>query len=92
MLIIINIFVELGRTSNLVVISSLRGAGDVYFPTGVAVFSMWIVSTLGAYVLAVVFGLGLSGLWIAFAADECLRGILMLWRWKSGKWREKRIA
>ncbi len=91
-LIIINIFVELGRTSNLVVISSLRGAGDVYFPTGVAVFSMWIVSTLGAYVLAVVFGLGLSGLWIAFAADECLRGILMLWRWKSGKWREKRIA
>ncbi len=91
-LIIINIFVELGRTSNLVVISSLRGAGDVYFPTGVAIFSMWIVSTLGSYLLAVVFGLGLNGLWIAFAADECLRGVLMLWRWKSGKWREKRIA
>lgn len=91
-LIAINIFVELGRTSNLVVISSLRGAGDVYFPTGVAIFSMWVVSTLGAYVLAVVFGLGLNGLWIAFAADECLRGILMLWRWKSGKWRQKRIA
>lgn len=91
-LIIINIFVELGRTSNLVIISSLRGAGDVYFPTGVAIFSMWVVSTLGSYVLAVAFGLGLSGLWIAFAADECLRGILMLWRWKSGKWRKKRIA
>lgn len=91
-LIAINVFVELGRTSNLVVISSLRGAGDVYFPTGVAIFSMWVVSTLGAYVLAVVFGLGLNGLWIAFAADECLRGVLMLWRWKSGKWRQKRIA
>ncbi|MCQ4023281.1 MULTISPECIES: MATE family efflux transporter [unclassified Ruminococcus] len=89
MLIIINIFVEIGRTTNLTVISSLRGAGDVFFPTGVAIFSMWLVSTLGSYILAVVFGLGLNGLWIAFAADECLRGALMLWRWKKGKWRTK---
>ena len=34
---------------------------------------------------------GLIGIWIAFAADECLRGILMLLRWKSGKWREKSL-
>lgn len=88
-LIILNIFVELGRTTNLTIINSLRGAGDVVFPTGVAIFSMWIVSTLGSYILAVSFGLGLRGLWIAFAADECLRGILMLWRWKKGKWKTK---
>ena len=91
-LIIINLFVEIGRTANLTVISSLRGAGDVFFPTGVAIFSMWLVSTLGSYVLAVVFGLGLNGLWIAFAADECLRGALMLWRWKKGKWRSKSLV
>lgn len=88
-LILLNIFVELGRTTNLTIINSLRGAGDVFFPTGVAIFSMWIVSTLGSYVLAVPLGLGLQGLWIAFAADECLRGILMLWRWKKGKWKSK---
>lgn len=91
-LIILSIFVEIGRTTNLTVISSLRGAGDVFFPTGVAIFSMWIVSTLGSYILAVVFGLGLNGLWIAFAADECLRGALMLWRWKKGKWRSKSLV
>ncbi len=92
MLIIINLFVEIGRTANLTVINSLRGAGDVFFPTGIAIFSMWLVSTLGSYVLAVVFGLGLNGLWIAFAADECLRGALMLWRWKKGKWRSKSLV
>lgn len=91
-LIILNIFVEIGRTSNLTIISSLRGAGDVFFPTGVAIFSMWILSTLGSYILAVVFGLGLNGLWIAFAADECFRGALMLWRWKKGKWRKKALV
>lgn len=91
-LILMNIVLEVGRTTNLVVIAGLRGAGDVVFPTGAAIFSMWVLSTLGSYLLAVVFGLGLTGLWIALAADECFRGILMLLRWKSGKWKTKTLA
>ncbi|MBQ1473849.1 MAG: hypothetical protein II163_06295 [Ruminococcus sp.] len=47
---------------------------------------------LGSYLLAVVCGMGIYGMWIALAADECVRGILMLLRWKSGKWREKRVV
>ena len=91
-ILIINIILEMGRTTNLVVIACMRGAGDVVFPTVCAIFSMWVISTLGAYIFAVVFGMGIYGLWIAFAADECVRGILMIWRWKSGKWRTKRFA
>lgn len=91
-IILINIFLEFGRATNLVVIACLRGAGDVVYPTACAIFSMILVSTLGSYILAVVFDMGIYGLWIANAADECLRGVLMLIRWKSGKWRTKRIA
>lgn len=91
-LLFINIFLEAGRTTNLVIIGCLRGAGDVYFPTICAVFSMMIVSTLGSYIFAVVFGMGIYGLWIAIAADEVLRGILMLLRWRSGKWRDKAVT
>lgn len=87
----INIFLEAGRTTNLVIIGCLRGAGDVYFPTICAVFSMMLVSTLGSYIFAVVCGLGIYGLWIAIAADEVIRGVLMLLRWRSGKWRTKGI-
>ena len=87
----INIFLELGRTTNLVIIGCLRGAGDVYFPTICAVFSMILVSTLGSYILAVVCGLGIHGLWIAIAADEVIRGVLMLFRWRSEKWKTKGI-
>ncbi len=90
-LFIINVFLEAGRTTNLVIIGCLRGAGDVYFPTICAVFSMILVSTLGSYILAVVLGWGIYGLWIAIAADEVIRGILMLLRWRSGKWRTKGI-
>ena len=87
----IDLFVELGRTFNIVVINGLRGAGDTVFPSVVAVFSMWLVATLGAFILAVPMGLGLPGIWIAFAADECLRGLLMQLRWKSGKWQTKSL-
>lgn len=87
----INIFLEAGRTTNLVIIGCLRGAGDVYFPTICAVFSMMLVSTLGSYILAVVCGLGIYGLWIAIAADEVIRGIFMLFRWRSEKWKTKGI-
>lgn len=90
-LIMLNIFVEMGRTANVVIINSLRGAGDVIFPTGAAIFSMWVISTGGSYFLAVTLGMGIQGLWIAFAADECFRGALMLWRWYSRKWESKRI-
>ena len=86
---LIDIILEFGRTTN---IACLRGAGDVIFPTGCAIFSMWVISTLGAYILAVALGFGIYGLWIAFAADECFRGIMMIFRWKSRKWESKRIA
>ncbi len=91
-IILINTALELGRTTNLVVIACLRGTGDVLYPTLCAIFSMIIISTLGSYIFAVVLDMGIYGLWIANAADECLRGVLMIIRWKSGKWRTKRIA
>lgn len=92
MVLVIDIFVEIGRVANLVIINGLKSAGDVNYPVIIGVISMWSVSTLGAYVLGVHFGLGLIGIWIAMAADELLRGALMLWRLRSGKWRGKRIV
>ncbi len=83
---LVNFFLEFGRTTNLVLIACLRGAGDVFYPTACAIFSNWLLSVGGSYLLSVVFGWGLYGLWIAIAADECFRGLLMLARWKGSRW------
>lgn len=91
-LLLINVVLEFGRTTNLVVIACLRGTGDVFYPTLCAIFSMIFISTLGSYIFAVVLDMGIYGLWIANAADECVRGVLMLIRWKNGKWRTKRLT
>ena len=89
---ILNLFLEFGRTTNLVLIACLRGAGDVFYPTACAVFSNWLLSVGGSYVLAVVCGWGLYGLWIALAADECFRGLLMILRWCGTRWRNARLG
>ncbi len=87
-LILLTIILEPGRAFNLVVINSLRAAGDVKYPVYIGILSMWGVAVTLSYVLGIVFGLGLIGVWIAFIVDEWLRGLLMLRRWRSKKWQQ----
>lgn len=89
---LIAIFLEIGRTCNLVIINSMRAAGDVKFPTYLGISSMWGVSVVFAYIFGIAFGFGLKGVWIAMAADEILRGIVVLIRWKRGSWRNKSVV
>lgn len=85
-ILIIDVLLEPGRAFNLVVINSLRAAGDVRFPVYMGILSMWGVSVVLSYILGIHFGIGIIGMWIAFTCDEWLRGLLMLWRWRSKKW------
>ncbi len=89
LLLLITIILEPGRAFNLVVINSLRAAGDVKFPVFVGVLSMWGVSVTFAWFFGIFLELGLIGVWIGFIADEWLRGMLMLGRWRSKVWVRK---
>jgi putative MATE family efflux protein len=86
MLLWCNVLLEPGRSFNLIVINALRAAGDTKFPVVAGAGSMLIVLAGGAWLLCVYFGFGLIGVWIAYAADEWLRGLLMWWRWRSRAW------
>jgi putative MATE family efflux protein len=88
-LLYLTLLLEPGRSFNLVIISSLRAAGDVKFPVVMGVISMWGVSVTLAYLLGIIFDLGLAGIWLAFIADEWLRGLFMLSRWRKRKWQNK---
>lgn len=84
----LEVILEPGRTINLVVIQSLRAAGDTIFPVVMAVISMWGFAVFGSY-LSITFGFGLIGVWLAYISDEWVRGISMLLRWRSKKWQSK---
>lgn len=89
---VIAIFLEFGRTSNLVIINSLKASGDVKFPTFLAVISNWGCSVICGYILGITCGFGLVGIWIAMAADEIVRGIVVAIRWQRGTWRGKSVV
>ncbi|MCP8615457.1 MATE family efflux transporter [Salirhabdus salicampi] len=88
-LLLLTIILEPGRAFNLVVISSLRGAGDVRFPVYMGILSMWGVSVTVSYILGIHYQLGLIGVWISFIMDEWFRGLIMLKRWRSRAWVKK---
>lgn len=91
-ILLLSILLEPGRVFNIVIINSLRAAGDARFPVMMGVFSMWGVCVPLAYYLGVHLDYGLLGVWIAFTVDEWTRGLIMLARWKSGVWRRKSLV
>lgn len=82
----LTVLLEPGRTFNLVVINALRATGDARYPVAVGAASMALVLAGGSWLLGWQLGYGLVGLWIAYAADEWLRGLLMWRRWATLGW------
>lgn len=91
LIMIVEIPLELGRAVNMVMCRALQACGDIRFPITICIFSAWLTAALGGFLLAVPLGLGLVGLWIAMACDECLRALLFLWRWHSRAWCRKHL-
>ena len=85
------VITEPGRAMNIVLMSSLKSAGDVRFPVIIGMISMWGIAVVLSYVLGVHFGLGLLGIWIAQGADEWFRGCFAFRRWLSKPW-ERKVA
>ena len=78
--------IEPGRTFNLVLVNALRAAGDARYPVVAGAASFAVVLAGGSWLLGHVLGLGLVGVWLANAADEWMRGLLMRRRWHSLGW------
>jgi len=80
----IAVLLEAGRVFNLVVTSSLRATGDVIYPVLASLGSHIFVLGMGSYFMGRLFGL--PGIFLIYAADEWVRGQLMLLRWRKLGW------
>lgn len=84
----VEIFLEIGRCFNIVLVRNLQAVGDVKLTVSVGIASQWIIAVGVAWLLSVPAGLGLVGIWIAFAIDENVRAVILYLRWKHGKWKK----
>ncbi len=88
-LLFIDMFVQLGRSFNLLLIGALQAAKDTVVPVAMVIAAGWLCSVAGGYLFGVVLKWGLVGIWCALILDENVRGLLCLWRWKKGIWERK---
>lgn len=72
----------------LVTTSALQGAGDTKFPMYSSLIGIWGIRVLGVYILCIKLGMGLEGVWLAYAMDITVRGIILMARYLKGKWQE----
>lgn len=91
-ILVIELLLQPARTGNMVIISALRAAGDAKFPVIIGIAVMWGLLVPLAYVLGIVLGYGLPGIWFAMVVDEWIRASLMYARWKKKRWMNKRLV
>ncbi|WP_067622997.1 MATE family efflux transporter [Alicyclobacillus acidiphilus] len=88
-LMFICIILEPGRTFNIVIIQSMRAAGDVKFPV-----LMGMIFPIGmglplSYFLGIHLHMALAGVWWTICLDEWVRAVIMSIRWRSKVWQSK---
>jgi len=89
---LVDVLLEIGRCLNMTFVCSLKASGDYMFPLCVGLFTMWCIGVTVGYGMGILAGLGVAGVFMGTAADELVRGLIVMHRWKSGKWRGKAIV
>ncbi|SET85624.1 MATE family efflux transporter [Stigmatella erecta] len=91
-IIVLSLLLESGRSFNLVLVNALRAAGDATFTVYAGFGSMVCLSLSLGYFLVFRMNMGLAGVWLAIAADEWVRGIVMWLRWRSRAWEKQSLV
>lgn len=75
----------------MVLAGSLRGAGDTRFILGATLVGMWGIRVPLALVAALWVGQSVFFIWAATIADWTARMALLLWRYRSERWRRIQV-
>ena len=88
---IVDIFIETGRCLNMTFVSSLKAAGAYMFPFIAGIVCNWGLGLTTGYAVGVMLGLGVAGIYIGTATDECIRGLIVMYYWYKKKWLGKSV-
>lgn len=86
---LVEIFLGIGRALNIVMVRALIAVGDVKTPVTVNVLSSWLFAVGGGYFLGVGLEWGIVGMWIAMCVDEWLRAAFLVFTFARGGWRRR---
>jgi len=70
---------------------ALRGAGDTAYVLLSQAIPIWLVRIPLAYGLGLSLGLGLAGVWVSILLDIVGRAMLLIWRFRRGRWKTLKV-
>jgi Na+-driven multidrug efflux pump len=85
-MLIIDIFLEIGRISNLIYGFALKTSGDALYPMLIAVIFSFVCAAGGTWLFGIRLGWLAVGAYAAMALDECVRAVFLYLRWRKGCW------
>ena len=85
----IECFAEMMFAASIVAYGVCVGAGDTLVPSIINFGCIWIFRLIPAIFLTKT--MGLAGFWLCMCIELNIRGILFLWRIRSGKWLYKKL-
>lgn len=89
---LINLIAQIPLWSiSFVLPAALRASGDSKFTSIMSMLSMWLFRVVLGYILGVVLGFGIIGVWVAMNCEWGVRGAIFLWRYRGSKWYEHRL-
>ena len=71
--------------------SGLRAAGDARYTLLAAIFATVVCRVAFAYLFGIVFNMGVVGVVIGMILDWTVKSVLILLRWRSGRWKTMRV-
>jgi putative MATE family efflux protein len=84
-LLALNLILQPCKMLNMALGNSLNAIGDTRYTMYISLFSMSLIAIGGSYALGISAGWGLIGIYCSMIADEALRGLLVLNRWRNRK-------
>ena len=76
------------QISTFIYTGALRSAGDNKMTTLISFISVTIIRPLFGFIFVTWLGMGIGGAWLGILADQSMRFVLTMARFRSGKWLE----
>jgi putative MATE family efflux protein len=75
----------------MVMVQSFNGAGDTNTPTVINLCCYWLFQIPLAYALAITFGFGAKGVFVAIFISESLLAVVAVIVFRRGKWKTRKV-
>ncbi|MBX7132531.1 MAG: MATE family efflux transporter [Fimbriimonadaceae bacterium] len=75
----------------MTMVGAMQGAGDTVRPMWLTIICMWGLRVPLAWMLALPLAMGSMGAWIAMSFTQAVQGLLSIWMFKQGKWKDKKV-